>query len=77
MMPPMGRAMNPTANVLKEASSAIAGGKPAGEKRLGKDQGRGRAVQKEVVPFDAGAGQRGEGNSADRTLIQARRHGDS
>jgi len=36
MMPPMGRAMNPTANVLKEASSAIAGGKPAGKNALGK-----------------------------------------
>jgi hypothetical protein len=36
MMPPIGRAMKPTANVLKEASSAIADGRPAGKNALGK-----------------------------------------
>ena len=76
MMPPIGRATKPTANVLKEASSATSRRHVRREERRRKYQRRGGPVEKEVVPLDAGAGERRQRDLADRALVDSRgRHG--
>src|SRR5688572_33267247 len=58
MIPPIGRAMKPTANVLKEASSAMTGGIPAGKNAVGKTSAAADAYRKKsyhsmLVPASA------------------------